>query len=328
MGGRSGCIRRLWGGLCLLVGAGLVSPALAQPQAVIEADTTRLTLGDPLLLTLTLRYAADEKPLPLDLTPLEAFGAERLDAGLPQDEDGAIVERRRYRLRVFDPDFAGVPAMQVAFVAAGGDTLYRSTRPVDVEMVRVRPDEDGDLRDVKPPLRLPGGVPLWLAIAAALLLVAGLVGVWLYARRRRPPPVAAPPPPVDFVAEFAAIAAAGLVEEGRLKEYYTRLSDTLRRFIEVHFAIEALERTSGEIDQLLQGIGVEAETRARVASFFAEADLVKFARFSPEKGQARQAAEAGGGLVADCLAARAAAEKAAAEKAAAEKAAAEEKPGG
>ena len=80
-----------------------------------------------------------------------------------------------------------------------------------------------------------------------------------------------------------------LVEEGRLKEYYTRLSDTLRRFIEVHFGIEALERTSGEIDQLLQGIGVEAETRARVASFFAEADLVKFARFAPPIDEAHEA---------------------------------------
>ena len=319
MGGRPAGVRWLWACLCLW--GALAVPAAGQPQAVLRADTTRISLGDPLLLTLSLSYGADERPLPLEPGILEDMGLEALGTAPPQEEDGVAVERRRYRLRVFDPDFEAVPALRVAFVAAGGDTLYRSTAPLAIEIVRVREEGDVELRDVKPPMRLPGGVPLWLAVAAALLVVGGLVGAWLYWRRsNRQAPAAPPPPPVDFVAEFARIAAAGLVEEGRLKEYYTLVSDTLRRFIEVHFSVEALERTSGEIDGLLRRAGVEGAPRARIAALLAEADLVKFARFNPDRDQARRAAEEGGGLVADCLAARAKAEAEAERAAQAEKA--------
>jgi hypothetical protein len=286
----------------LSLGGLLLAGALAaDPQVGLEADTTRLSLGDPLHLRLSLRYDSGERPLPLELDAWQGFSVEELEpaARPPGSQPEQTLDTRVFRLRLFDPDIDVVPPLKVGFVDAGGDTLYRQTPPVDLEILRVRPDGDAELRDIKPPLEVPGGIPLWVVVLlVALLLVGGIVALWFWRRGRNQ--AAAPEkiaPPVDFAAEFERIAGLGLVEKGLYKEYYTLLSDTLRRFMEVHLGVDALERTSEEVDLLLGRAGIEPEKRRQVTTFLGAADLVKFARFAPTEEEARQAALQGRDLV-------------------------------
>lgn len=63
------------------------------------------------------------------------------------------------------------------------------------------------------------------------------------------------------------------------KEYYTRLTDTLRRYIEERFGFNAMEMTSTEIISRLQ----EAEDKTMIdelRELFTTADLVKFAKYN------------------------------------------------
>ena len=63
------------------------------------------------------------------------------------------------------------------------------------------------------------------------------------------------------------------------KEYYTRLTDTLRKYIEERFGFNAMEMTSTEIIGRLQ----EAEDKTMIdelRELFTTADLVKFAKYS------------------------------------------------
>lgn len=63
------------------------------------------------------------------------------------------------------------------------------------------------------------------------------------------------------------------------KEYYTQLTDTLRRYIEERYGFSAMEMTSYEIIQKLQGLNDE-EAIKELRELFQTADLVKFAKFS------------------------------------------------
>ena len=73
----------------------------------------------------------------------------------------------------------------------------------------------------------------------------------------------------------------GLVEKGAYRELYTRLSDVLRHFIEDVLRIEAMERTTAELDRDLYDTDLDEDTIERVAAFLSLADLVKFARHRP-----------------------------------------------
>ena len=63
------------------------------------------------------------------------------------------------------------------------------------------------------------------------------------------------------------------------KAYYTRLTDTLRKYIEERFGFNAMEMTSSEIIERLQ----QAEDKTMIdelRELFTTADLVKFAKYS------------------------------------------------
>jgi hypothetical protein len=65
------------------------------------------------------------------------------------------------------------------------------------------------------------------------------------------------------------------------KEYYTRLTDAIRKYIRERFAFNALEMTSQEIiDKLLEMKDKQAINDLKL--LFQTADLVKFAKWAPE----------------------------------------------
>ena len=63
------------------------------------------------------------------------------------------------------------------------------------------------------------------------------------------------------------------------KEYYTRLTDTLRHYIEDRYGFSAMEMTSSEIIERLLRDG-DATSLDELRQLFQTADLVKFAKYS------------------------------------------------
>jgi hypothetical protein len=63
------------------------------------------------------------------------------------------------------------------------------------------------------------------------------------------------------------------------KEYYTKLTDALRRYIEERYGFSAMEMTSSEIiDRLMKS--PDAKSLNELRQLFSTADLVKFAKYS------------------------------------------------
>ena len=217
-------------------------------------------------------------------------------AGWHQREAAAGFElAQECELRLYELGLHEVPAVAVPFVTAAGDTLLRTTQPLAIEIISARGEGEDQLRDIKPPVLISGGVPLWVVVAIGLLalVLCALGGVWLWRRRTRPPEPPPPPEPMDYAAEFARIAACGLLERGEFKTYYSLLSENLRRFLEQSLAIEAMEQTTAELADALRAAEVNAALRQQVIDYLGAADLVKFARFHPALDAARCAPEVG-----------------------------------
>ena len=265
------------------------------PRVEAALDTATVRVGDPIRLTLTLYHDATARPEAPDLPQIFRDFFPRC-AGWNQREVATEFElAQECELRLYELGLHEVPAVAVPFVTAAGDTLLRTTQSLTIEVISARGEGEDQLRDIKPPVLISGGVPLWVVVAIGLLALALCIlgGVWLWRRRTRTPEPPPPPEPIDYAAEFARIAESGLLERGEFKTYYSLLSENLRRFLEESLAIEAMEQTTSELADALRGAEVEGAISQQIIDYLGAADLVKFARFHPALDEARRAPDGG-----------------------------------
>jgi hypothetical protein len=116
------------------------------------------------------------------------------------------------------------------------------------------------------------------------LLIAA--GYWLYLRLRDNKPVIAHIkivrrllPHQKAMKEIEQIKADKMVSSENQKEYYTKLTDTLRKYIEERYGFSAMEMTSTEIIERLTSAG-DQQSLDELRQLFTTADLVKFAKYS------------------------------------------------
>lgn len=206
------------------------------------------------------------------------------------DTEGNKILRQQFVLTTFDTGWAYLPGINIQFAPEGDTSFYLAqSNPL---MLRVQP-VNIDTTAVFKPIKDNEGIPLtfaeifpWiigsLGIAA---LIAGLI--WLL--RKRKPSAAAPkvvikqglPPHVIAIDQLEQLRLEKLWQQGQLKQYYTRLSDIIRMYIEAQFPVNAVEMTTHEILASLKPLDINDEAMNKLALTLELSDLVKFAKAQP-----------------------------------------------
>lgn len=124
---------------------------------------------------------------------------------------------------------------------------------------------------------------LWILLA---LVVIGLsIFVYLkWLRKGKIPliPVKKPVPPYQVAMQaLQQLRSQQLCERGEEKEYYTRLTEILRVYLDKRFGINAMEMTSSEIKRALHSNEETRISEPLMASVLETADFVKFAKVRP-----------------------------------------------
>jgi len=196
---------------------------------------------------------------------------------------------RQYRVTSFDTGSIIVNPIEIAYTRNGLKAtletpsleLFVKTLPVDVSK---------GIRDIKKPYNVPltfREVFRW--ILAALILAGAVYLIVLYVRKRKKKvtvtPVRKKPKEqahVIALRELNELKEARLWQQGRVKLYYTRLTDTLRTYLENRYDIRAMEQITGEILQSLKEIGFNDNKLYGILQNILEtADMVKFAKYKP-----------------------------------------------
>lgn len=264
---------------------------LAATAQTLDAhlDSARIRIGSQTALTLTVtapKGTAIEFPEvepKKELTPGIEVVASRTDTL------DATHTRRTYTLTSWDEKKYDVPALTVK---AGGKTLKSKAIPLEVTTIAVDTASTAEPRpahDVAPNQFSwkDWDEPFWFTLAAALLLA---IVFYFSLRLRQNKPIA---PRIRFIRrllphqkalqEIERLKAEPHDGEEAQKEYYTRLTDTLREYLHERFAINAKEMTSGQIIARLQEQDPARTDELR--EVFETADLVKFARFAAAQGE-------------------------------------------
>jgi hypothetical protein len=138
-----------------------------------------------------------------------------------------------------------------------------------------------DIRDIKGMVSVP--FEHW-GLVIALVVVALLAGLaWWWWKRHQPAP-AAEPVVLPTALEVALAALRQLREDNPpVEQFYVRLSDIVRHFLEDRFELHAPERTTEEFLYEVAKDRTLSEAHKEVLSaFLQECDLVKFARHQPD----------------------------------------------
>ena len=123
----------------------------------------------------------------------------------------------------------------------------------------------------------------WMAWGVVALL---LLLIFLIVRLRSNKPIIARiriikrvPPHKKAMKAIEEIKADNVVRAEDPKEYYTRLTDTLRQYINERYGFNAMEMTSSEIIERLTNSD-DPKMLDELRQLFTTADLVKFAKWS------------------------------------------------
>ena len=82
-----------------------------------------------------------------------------------------------------------------------------------------------------------------------------------------------------------ALFDTNLIQKGMVKEYYIRISDILRRYIEAKFKVVALDKTTWELYQEMRLKRINRAHSDKIRDFLEDCDLVKFAKYVPAQNE-------------------------------------------
>ena len=282
-------LRILLLGLTALIGC----VAHAQnPSLKVSLDSAYLLMGrtTPLHLELVTPTSPEGRLLiPKDSMCDKVEILKMLDADTTQLGNNRIEVNQDLVLQSFD---SGVYRLNPIMYVVGNDT-FRSNRlvlkvyPAEVDSLETIHDYadvadiDRSFVDYLPDFVVDYG--LW--ILAVVIVLAGGAYAWYLIKRKKNPFAAAPPKPIPpyekAVDELTRLRSEKLCESGREKEFYTRLTDILRVYLQGRFGINAMEMTSTQIRQILDSNEETRLSKENMERVLETADFVKFAKVRP-----------------------------------------------
>lgn len=202
-------------------------------------------------------------------------------------KNGRIQIDREIIVTSFDSGFYYIPPIKYVLDSDtfASQPLSLKVAPVPVDTVSI--DNLKQIKEVRSPRfvlwdYIPGYV--WIIIAGLLLVAAGAYLYYRYFRNRSAIEAEAGPqiPPYDRAMQaLQALREEKLWQGGQDKQYYTRLTDILREYLDGRFSINAMEMTSTEILAALRKNNETKVVEKHMKEILNVADFVKFAKMRP-----------------------------------------------
>lgn len=257
----------------------------------VTIDSAAILIGEQTKLHLTVT-ADKDRPVQL-LLPADTLmrGVEVLDISRPDSsliENDRLVIKQDLLITSFDSSLYLLPPLKVI---DGPDTISSNQVALKVSTIPVnadKPDEFNDIKAVwKPPFVWADYYPIIYGVLLGLFLLCVIIYIIKRLRNRKSllpfaePEVPKLPPYEQAIKELDELKGQKLWQQGLNKEYYTSLTETLRRYIDERFGVNAMELTSTEILNLLRGVPEVKSVYDKLQQILQLADFVKFAKIHP-----------------------------------------------
>lgn len=199
---------------------------------------------------------------------------------------------KKYALTQFDSGRYVIPRQVVHL---NDKTLKTDSLLVEVADVAVDTTSQ-KMYDIKPITPVGSVTPKWVEHTLWFLLILVLVGsaAFLILRRKRKLQEAKEqlPPYEEALVALQTLDSKPYLKESRVKDYYSSLTEIVKRYLDREVDEEALESTTDELIAKLQlhkdagHLEFDKKTIEKLNEILKRADLIKFAKMQMEPGQA------------------------------------------
>ena len=279
--------------LIILLTSACLLQSVAQVSLTAKLDSVQMLIGqqDGLELQVTMPKGSrlqwpqlpDGAEIMHNVEMVRTQGTDTMELN-----DGKMLQiTRRYIITAWDSSLYLLPALKVK--VNGRDYLSKqlAIKVLTLDVDTLHKDQFFPPRPIQ---NQPFCWDDWKGVVYSGIAVVLLIGICIYLWRRikSGKPVfrlvrhrKKLPPHQVALTEIEHIKEERSWATGDSKEYYTQLTDTLRRYIQERFGFSAMEMTSQEIIQQLHDNGDE-QSLNELREIFSMADLVKFAKWSPQ----------------------------------------------
>ena len=299
--------------LAVALSFAVVDTAMAQSapppdvRVSFTADRSELTVGEAATLSLVVSHSRD---LAVVVPRVEReWGPFEVQAQTSVQtvsvEDGVRTIAKQFRVALFAPGTFETPSLPISVRSPDGSVEQFHPSPVRFTVNSVLSGSDEQLRRLRPPADL--STPLWeqpaALVPAVLALLTALVAGGYYLHRRSHRQAGAAGPVFDARSPWEAaiqdldhIGRLDLPGSDGLKEHYTLVAATLRSYLGATYLrdadqMAASDMSTEEIGAAIGQSSLDQESVHLVIELFHEADLVKFADYSPAVSRAYEAAD-------------------------------------
>ena len=289
--------------IVLLVACCGLSQGIKAQTIVAVPDSTRLLpselskdtilIGDQIIWSMSTKAQEGSAFLFAIELPKELIkGVELLEAKIDtikQKRSKEWLLRGALRITSFDSGSYVLPPMPLYLLHASGelDTLWFAGPTLEVTTIPI------DTTTYQPfDIKGQMGYPItakeafsWTGLFLLLLLAAYTLYRYIRHRRENRPLFGKPKPkePAYLTAfrQLEEIKAQKLWQSGKVKLFYTAVTDVLRIYMAERWGIQAMEQTSAELLDALKTEQLDKALLEELGVLLRSADLVKFAKYEP-----------------------------------------------
>lgn len=253
----------------------LLTPLYLFGQLNVKIDTDTILIGDQIKLSIECNSVEGElfPNFSDSIGPLEILTKSNVDS---ITSDSGLILRQNYTITAWDSGNYYIPSTKYGNEVKDSILIYVNT---------IKLSQNDELKDIKAPIHTPisfeEASPYILAFII-LLIVIFLIRYWLKNRTKKEiiPLIKEEiiPPHEIALNKLEILNAQKLWQNGKVKEYYTTISEVIRTYIEEGIGTPAMEIPTKEIiDQLHQQ---RIETN-KLEELLMRSDLAKFAKSQP-----------------------------------------------
>ena len=260
-----------------------------------KVESTDVQVGKPFTLNLSLKvpygWFVEWNDFTTDTLSEQLDIIKRSDVERTADADSNVIVKQQLTLMTFDTGQVQVPPIALKYARSFDDPnrLKAYTDPIDLYSTTIAVDTTLAYKPIVEPIAAPVQMKeVFPWILAVLLLALAAFGIW-YWRRHRKTKVDADgnivrgpviPPYDKAVGDLENLRQQKLWQSGKVKEYYSSLTDIAREYIEGQFGVNAVEMTTDDILEEIKPLHFSQETYDKLKGTMEVADLVKFAKYS------------------------------------------------
>jgi len=265
-------------------------------KAVLSLDTSSIRIGERVQLRLNAtlpKSASIYWPAISDTltASVEVASKSKVDTNATSRKE-FINYSQTILITSFDTGFHYIPPFTVHYSYAGDTSRHELlSEGVYLKVKVVEVDTTKAIRDIRGPIQAPltlAEVAPYLGGVALIGLIVGLIWYYFWRKRMNKPlfPVITRtqgPPWQNALQSLDSLEDQKLWQNGKIKEYYSELTDIIRRYLHQQHGIEAMEMITSEILEAYDIAGLHSDPRKLLSDILTQADLVKFAKAIPQR---------------------------------------------